>query len=360
MNFRVLSPIPIAFLILALSLCFGCGASDKGKAGLPKPPDPAVLEATALIINGATVPEKQILQTMSSISRRSLALLGDLPPSQKSQLRDLAEERIIRRELLRQYAAKAKILGDAETVESRYRDILKRLPPGSTESEIPAILGTDVEDLKSELMTDTIVDNILDSFKEKITISDETLRSHYEANPDRYKTPEKVSVSYIFLQFPENATDEQIEKVGARAVEIADRAQPGDAALFARLADRSSDDPSVAFNHGDLGFTSTDNLLPELASVAIKLKEGQVSAPVKTLSGYYILRLQGVQPAMRRSFEEIRQELESRLISERAQEKLTGLGRELMEQARIERKVPGAKIAREGAAVEEKEAPAAK
>ena len=60
---------------------------------------------------------------------------------------------------------------------------------------------------------------------------------------------------------------------------------------FAALAREFSDDPGSARAGGDLGFASRGTMVPEFEAVAMRLKPGEISAPVETDFGYHLIQL---------------------------------------------------------------------
>ena len=63
-----------------------------------------------------------------------------------------------------------------------------------------------------------------------------------------------------------------------------------DGADFAELAKERSIDPTARDNAGDLGFFRWGKMVPEFQEVAFKMKEGEISRPVKTTFGYHIIK----------------------------------------------------------------------
>ena len=63
-------------------------------------------------------------------------------------------------------------------------------------------------------------------------------------------------------------------------------------ARFELYAVQFSDAPSAA-SGGNLGWANKGSFLPELESALAKMRDGQVSNPIKTAEGYYILKLIG-------------------------------------------------------------------
>ena len=64
-----------------------------------------------------------------------------------------------------------------------------------------------------------------------------------------------------------------------------------DGADFAELAKERSIDPTVKDNAGDLGFFRWGKMVPDFQEVAFKMKEGELSRPIKTTYGYHIIKI---------------------------------------------------------------------
>ena len=62
---------------------------------------------------------------------------------------------------------------------------------------------------------------------------------------------------------------------------------------FAKVATELSKDPSG--NGGDLGWFTKDRMVPEFSDAAFKLKEGEISEPVKTQFGWHIIKIEGTR-----------------------------------------------------------------
>lgn len=63
-------------------------------------------------------------------------------------------------------------------------------------------------------------------------------------------------------------------------------------ARFELYAVQFSDAPSAA-SGGNLGWANKGSFLPEIETALAKMKEGQISNPIKTADGYYIMKLIG-------------------------------------------------------------------
>lgn len=181
-------------------------------------------------------------------------------------------------------------------------------------------------------------------FLEGITISDADVKKYYDAHAAQFTTRETVELEYItlsrndFLQsatpseedlkarFDEkvkaNASNEQREaqhilitidaKVKAadalkKIQDIEKRARAGED--FAKLAKEFSQDPGSVATGGDLGFASRGQFVPEFEKTLFSLKEGEISAPVKTQYGYHLIKLNKIQAPEALDYNKLRPEL---------------------------------------------------
>jgi peptidyl-prolyl cis-trans isomerase D len=100
-------------------------------------------------------------------------------------------------------------------------------------------------------------------------------------------------------------TEEEAAKLAAET-----RKNP---ARFAELAKQHSQDHGSAASGGDLGFFGRGMMVPAFEDAAFRMKEGEISAPVKSDFGWHVIRLTGVQPAKVRPLAEVRAELATEL-----------------------------------------------
>ncbi|MGD9951237.1 MAG: SurA N-terminal domain-containing protein [Burkholderiales bacterium] len=126
------------------------------------------------------------------------------------------------------------------------------------------------------------------------------LRAAYEARAGQFQVSEQRRASHILVK-----TEEEAKKLAAEV-----RKAP---ARFAELAKQHSQDPGSAAAGGDLGFFGRGMMVPAFEDAAFRMKEGEVSEPVKSEFGWHVIRLTGVQPAKARPFSEVREELAAEL-----------------------------------------------
>ena len=170
-------------------------------------------------------------------------------------------------------------------------------------------------------------------FIDQVEFSEGDLKAFYDANPDRYRTSEKVKLSYILLDAASlgslvEVNDEALEQyfedhrsefivpeersmrhiliavsAGASEEEVqAAKAEAGDllaqirgGADFAALAQTHSDDPGSAGSGGDLGWVERGVMVAPFEEAAFALSAGQVSDLVRTDFGFHVIQVAEVR-----------------------------------------------------------------
>ncbi|MGA2344178.1 MAG: SurA N-terminal domain-containing protein [Steroidobacteraceae bacterium] len=144
----------------------------------------------------------------------------------------------------------------------------------------------------------------------KVSVDDAKLNAYYEEQkaktPEHYVQPEQRHVRHILLQVADPKDDAAVK---AKAEEVLKRARAGED--FGKLAQQFSQDPGSAQKGGDLGWADRKAYVAPFAEAAFGMKEGEIQGPVKTQFGYHILKLEGIQPAATKTFEQSKTELEA-------------------------------------------------
>jgi peptidyl-prolyl cis-trans isomerase D len=164
----------------------------------------------------------------------------------------------------------------------------------------------------------------------KTTVPDADLRAEYERKKSGFGVPEQVSASHILVKIDpskgpaaDDAARQKAEKLLARARSEQD---------FAKLAKEVSEDPAAKENGGIWPpFGRGQGLPPELEQALFEMRPGEVRGPIKTASGYEIVKLAAKMPPRVRTFEEVRPQLSAELSERRAEAETQRRARDLAE-----------------------------
>ncbi len=193
---------------------------------------------------------------------------------------------------------KADIPAPAEEVEKYYRDNKDHF-------------------MSEETVALSYVEVSVDELAKPIQPDQAALRKHYESHLDDYGAPERRSAHHILIKVAKDANEELVAKARKQAEDLARRAQAGES--FEDLASRHSEDAGSKAKKGDLGRFSRGVMVGPFDEAVFDMQPGEISAPVRTDFGFHVIRLDLIEAATTRPFEEVRQEVETTLKREQAE-----------------------------------------
>ncbi|HET8730173.1 MAG TPA: SurA N-terminal domain-containing protein [Moraxellaceae bacterium] len=195
-------------------------------------------------------------------------------------------------------------------------------------------------------------------FLADVTASDDEVKKYYDEHHDRFTLPETVTLEYLSLnrndflataapdeadlkaryeeRVKTQASNEQRQAqhilitVDAKTPEaealkkiqaVEKRARAGED--FGKLAKEFSQDPGTVGNGGDLGLAGRGMFVPEFEKTLFSLKEGEISAPVRTTYGYHLIKLNHIERPNVPSFASLRTELEKEVRDAKADEQFS-------------------------------------
>lgn len=153
------------------------------------------------------------------------------------------------------------------------------------------------------------------NYEAQVTISAEDASDYYESNVEQFKSPQTVQARHILIKVDENATPEQVEEARQRIEDVHQMAVAGED--FAELAAEFSEGPTKT-KGGDLGTFRRQDMVKPFSDKAFAMQAGEVSEPVRTQFGWHIIKVERVNPASVRSFDEARSEIEVKLKGDRS------------------------------------------
>ncbi|MDP3514568.1 MAG: peptidylprolyl isomerase [Sulfuritalea sp.] len=142
------------------------------------------------------------------------------------------------------------------------------------------------EEIREEIVLSRLRDREVES---RIVVSDGEI-DNYLANPDQGAEMgnAEVQTAHIILRVPEQATPDQLMRIGARAQAALDQLRRGES--FAKVAASYSDAPD-GLTGGLMGARPLDRLPALYADAIRKLKPGEVSDILRSPAGFHIVKL---------------------------------------------------------------------
>ena len=171
----------------------------------------------------------------------------------------------------------------------------------------------------------------------RVKVTDQELLNYYRSHPQEFEGEDEIHVRHIFLPLPEKAPAAEVQRVEDTGDRILQRLKSGED--FAQLAREVSRGPSAEAG-GDLGWLRRGTIQKALEDVAFALEDGQVSGLVRAGTGIHILRVEEHRKGGGRTFEEVKETIRDRLVSEQAEGYRTQYVAELRREALIETRIP--------------------
>lgn len=246
-----------------------------------------LLDRIAAVINDGVVLESELDEQVQLITRRLREQETQLPPA--NILRQQILERLVIQEVQLQRADRAGIKVSDELLNDSLKDVAER--NGLTLDQLPGALESQginyaaYRDSLRKEMTITLLRQR--DVLAKIIVTPREIDQFLEKQQGSVENRE-FNVSHILLALPEAASPGQLEDVMARAEDIVQRARGGED--FAQLAVTYSNS-QTALEGGQLGWRKGTQLPTFIAELVVGLQPGQVSDPVRTPSGFHIVRL---------------------------------------------------------------------
>ena len=162
----------------------------------------------------------------------------------------------------------------------------------------------------------------------KINVSNSELKDFYKSNSNLFKMPAQYHARHILVK-TENEAKEIIKTLNKST---------STKSKFISLAKEKSTGPSGK-SGGDLGFFTTDKMVPEFSKATETLKVGKVTqSPVKTQFGFHVIFLEDKKNATTVKFETAKEKIKQQLTQNKLMEKIQKIADELKKKSKIEYK----------------------
>ncbi len=157
-----------------------------------------------------------------------------------------------------------------------------------------------------------------------IQLPEQDVKTYYEQNLQRLSGQEQRRARHILINAGKDAPAADREKARAKADALLADARK-DPKAFAELARKNSNDPGSAANGGDLDFFAKGAMVKSFEDAAFALKKGEISALVETEFGFHIIQLTDIKTPAAPSLEALRPQLEADLREQQAKRQFAEL-----------------------------------
>lgn len=257
-----------------------------------------LLDGVAAIVNDGIVLKSELDAEVQRIIQR-LDAQGTPVPDMNVLLPQVLERLVVQRIQI-QRAERVGVQIPDETLNVALANIAER--NGVALSDLPRMLeaqGMDYSTYRDDMRKQLSVEQLRQrDVIGRINVTPRELNEYLERQQGRAAGNEEFSLSHILISLSASASPDDIDAAETQALDIYQRALAGE--LFTDLAIAYSDGQN-GLDGGSLGWRNGNELPTLFAEIVPGLQVGQVSEPIRSASGYHLVRLddkRGAEPIM--------------------------------------------------------------
>jgi len=295
------------------------------------PTPTADINPPVLRVNGETVYAAEISAVMSNIVGQ-LSAQGREAPDQQ-QLVQMATQRVVEQKILAQEARRKSYQVNDLRVAEMVKEIEDQAGGREQLDQRLVARGTSYDRLLVTVKEMDLVRTLIEKdIAPTVAVTDDEVAEFYADNTAMFTTPEQIHARHIVFAADENADADTIISARTKADEARARALAGED--FAKLAREVSEGPSAEAG-GDLGFATSQQMVPGFAEAASALDPGEISEVVRTNFGFHVIKVEEKKPEVTLTLDEASDRVRLILNQNKIAEKVQELIRTLGEQAEI-------------------------
>ena len=270
----------------------------------------------------ATVNGENIYQSdFDALYKEYYNYFGATPDAAKylDEQKSLLVDELINTEVLMQKAEELGITCTDEEVQKMY-DEIKTQYGDELFNQMLTYSNITKEEYLQELKRQMILMDLQEEMlKESPKVTDEEVKAYYDEHQEEFKVGAGADIKHILVRVNDEKDKAEMAKVEAAVKEIESQLASGTSfdTLFDQYASEENTDSMYIAE--DLGFVEFDSpyLDPAFLEGAKTLAEGEVSGPVKSSFGYHFIEVENISKEKIASFEDVKDEITSKLQEEK-------------------------------------------
>ncbi|HED18189.1 MAG TPA: molecular chaperone SurA [Gammaproteobacteria bacterium] len=276
--------------LAAAPLSFPIGKSEPQATGRKPVTEP--LNRIVASVNDDVVLASELRKREAMVTSQLQKQQAQLPSNKA--LRKQVLDRLILENLQLQIAHRNGIRIDDETLNNNLRKMAKQNRMSLSEfREVLKQDGYDYvafrEQFRNQITINRVRQRMVDS---RIEVSEQEVDNLLATTSSFNDRNREYHLAHILVSVPEAASPEQVQAAKERIQDILTRVRGG--ADFGQTAIAESDGQQ-ALEGGELGWRKSSQLPSFFAEIAVKLKPGEVSDPIRSPSGFHIIKLMGIR-----------------------------------------------------------------
>lgn len=273
--------------------------------------------AYAAKVNGETISTKEYVEFVDRAKKQYAGQIGadfnsEAGQSMLKELKKNIMDSLVDMSIMKQAAKEMNLTVAPEEKETKFKELIKSRYQGNEEAFQEALEKNKVSraEFDEQFADSLLLQKLFNEIVKDAKVTDADIQKFYDENVERFKVPEQLSAQHILIKAdPDN--EAEVKKSKAEADKLVAQIKGG--ADFGKLAEQHSEDEGSKVRGGDLGqFTRGQMVLP-FEEALLKLKKGEVSAPVKTRFGWHIIKRGETTPGETKSLKDVKALIEGNL-----------------------------------------------
>ena len=149
-----------------------------------------------------------------------------------------------------------------------------------------------------------------EAYLSQVKLAEDELRDYYETNLEDFKIPKTVEARHILIKVAQDADADKVAAAKAQIEDILKMAREGQD--FGELAKKHSED-TTKDKGGYLGTFGKESMVKPFADKAFSMQAGEISEPVRTRFGWHIIKVEAVNAARTKSYDEAKDEIQKKM-----------------------------------------------
>jgi peptidyl-prolyl cis-trans isomerase SurA len=260
-----------------------------------------LLDRVAAIVNDGVVLNSELEDQVAVVGERLQQQKLELPP--QNVLRQQVLERLVLQEIQMQQANKAGVKVSDDTLNSALQDVAQRNK--LTLAQLPEALksqGIEYAAYRDEMRKELTLGLLRQrDVLQRISVTPREVDQYLEKQAKLPSDKSEYNVSHILIAVPQEASPAQVEEASKKAQDVYQRAKGGED--FAKLALAYSNS-QTALEGGALGWRKGGELPTFLTDTITRLKPGDVGEPLRTPTGFHLVKLNDIRSAAGNAMED--------------------------------------------------------
>lgn len=246
---------------------------------------PQPLDRIVAVVNKDAIMQSQLEDRVTQVSQQMAS--RNVPVPDEDDLRRQVLDRMIVEQIQLQMAERANVSIDDTQLNAAVRDIAENNDMSLDEfADSLEADGMSLAAVREQVRREMLLRQVQQSqVASRVNVTDREVDRYLEQQGESSDTA--YHLEHILVSLPESPTPEQVEQAQTEARDLYRQLQDG--ADFQQLATADSDGEQ-ALSGGDLGWRRGDQLPTIFADVVPQLADGEVSEPVRSPSGFHLVK----------------------------------------------------------------------